>query len=121
MAELPENMINAVTAVTGSGPAYFYYFAEALESAARTIGFDAKTASALVEATASGAAAMMVRANKSPSELRADVTSAGGTTAAAVKVFDRARLPQIIRGAVDAARRRAEELSGSARNSLNGK
>lgn len=112
LVEMPEKMLDAATAISGSGPAYFYYFAEALADAARRIGFDEATASLLVAKTAAGAAAMMSRSKaKSPSELRADVTSAGGTTAAAIKEFDRARLGKIVRKAVLAACARATELS----------
>ncbi|MDI6757031.1 MAG: pyrroline-5-carboxylate reductase [Endomicrobiia bacterium] len=112
IVEMPEKMLDAATSISGSGPAYFYYFAEALADAARRIGFDKATASLLVAHTAAGAAAMMSSPNaKSFSDLRADVTSAGGTTAAAIKEFARARLADIVRRAVLAARKRALELS----------
>ena len=108
-----EKLINSATAVSGSGPAYVYYFAEALIDAAMRIGFDERTASAIVLKTFSGAVRMMeqgAKDNRKPGDLRADVTSPGGTTFEAITSFEKSHFKTAVLKAVAAARRRAFEL-----------
>ena len=105
-----EAEMDAVTATSGSGPAYVFYLAEQMIAAARAVGLDAADADALVRQTILGAAEMLA-AGDDPAELRRRVTSPGGTTAAAVAAFDDADLPAIVRRAITAARDRGRELS----------
>jgi pyrroline-5-carboxylate reductase len=103
--------LDIVTAVSGSGPAYFFLFIEALEHAAISQGLDAETARLLSIQTALGAARMTVESAESPQTLRERVTSPGGTTEQALAVFTEGGLEPLVARAVAAARRRAEELS----------
>ena len=98
------------TAVSGSGPAYIYYFVEAFIEAAIKLGFPADVAEKLVMQTLAGAAHLLQKSDKKPAELRKAVTSPGGTTAAAIEQLEQGNLKQIIEQAVDAAYRRAKEL-----------
>ena len=86
VARIPEAMMDAFTAVAGSGPAYLFYLAEAMEKGAVEVGFSPEQARAIVTATLRGAAAMLD--GQSPGEKRAAVTSKGGTTAAAIAVLE---------------------------------
>jgi len=106
-----ETLIDAVTAVSGSGPAYFFYFMEALEQAAIEEGLDEKTARLLTLETALGAARLAIETTASPLKLRDQVTSPGGTTEAAIQVLDHAGTRQILKRAVTAARKRSADLS----------
>lgn len=106
-----ESQMDTVTALSGSGPAYFFLFMEALEAGARARGLPADVAHALTLQTALGAAQMALQANDSLSILRAQVTSKGGTTAAALAVFDAADLRGIVAHALAAADRRSAELA----------
>ena len=105
-----EKLMDAVTALSGSGPAYFYYFAEALIAAGEKMGLSPQYASIMAMHACHGAARMMLDSGESPADLRAKVTSPGGTTQAAIEnmqesgVFER-----IVRG-VQAARDRSERL-----------
>ena len=106
-----ESWIDAVTAVSGSGPAYVFLFAEALAIAARKQGLPSAIAERLARATISGAGALLESDRRASSTLRADVTSPGGTTEAALRVLmTNEALEQLVEEAVAAARRRAEEL-----------
>ena len=106
-----ESWIDIVTAVSGSGPAYVFLFAEALAAAAREQGMPPAIAAQLARATIVGAGALLESDQRPPSALRADVTSPGGTTEAALRVLmENDALDHLIRKAVAAARRRAEEL-----------
>jgi pyrroline-5-carboxylate reductase len=105
-----EIALDMVTAVSGSGPAYFYLFAESIIDAAVEIGLNRKDAEILVKQTMLGAAHLMDSSDKAPAELRRNVTSKGGTTEQAVKVFEESGLARIAGEAVKAACRRAEEL-----------
>jgi pyrroline-5-carboxylate reductase len=109
-----EALIDAVTAVSGSGPAYVFYLAECLAEAARSAGLPPAMAEHLARATIEGSGALLVHmADQSPAALRAAVTSPGGTTAAALDVLMSAEgLQKLIEKAVLAAKKRAEELSG---------
>ncbi len=105
-----EAMIDAVTAISGSGPAYVFYFIEALEEAARQLGMDASQGRALAVATFSGAAQLAAQSGEAASVLRERVTSKGGTTAAALASFEALGVKDaIVRGAL-AADARAKEM-----------
>jgi pyrroline-5-carboxylate reductase len=106
-----ETDLDAVTAVSGSGPAYFFLFMEALEKAAIEQGLDADAARLLSIQTALGAARMAMESNESPQQLRERVTSPGGTTEQALRTFTEGGLEPLVSRAVAAARRRAAELS----------
>jgi pyrroline-5-carboxylate reductase len=105
-----EAALNMVTAVSGSGPAYFYLFAEALIDGGVAIGLDRQQAEVLVKQTMLGTAHLMESSDKTPAELRRNVTSKGGTTEQAIKVFEESGLAKVAAEAVKAACRRAEEL-----------
>ena len=106
-----EDQIDAVTAVSGSGPAYFFYMMESMIRAGKNLGLDEKVATALTLQTALGAAQMAITSANSPSELRKNVTSPNGTTQAALEVFDRAQISQNIQSALAAAKKRSQELA----------
>ena len=108
-----ETALDAVTAVSGSGPAYFFLMMEAMIAAAEAEGLDTDTARQLVLQTALGAATMAHSSEDAPSQLRINVTSPGGTTQAALETFESLGLPDMVRKAVNAARVRSEELSQS--------
>ncbi|WP_188543286.1 pyrroline-5-carboxylate reductase [Rhodococcoides trifolii] len=110
VAEVPESQIDAVTAVSGSGPAYFFLVAEAMIDAAVGLGLTRATATELVNQTMTGAAAMLDRSGETPTELRAAVTSPGGTTAAAVSELERNGLRAAFLDALDAAKKRSVDL-----------
>ena len=108
-----EALIDAVTGVSGSGPAYVFLLAEALAEAGIAAGLPPETASRLARATVSGAGALLDASSLEAAALRRDVTSPGGTTAAALEVLMRADgLPDLMRAAVAAAQRRSGELAG---------
>ena len=108
--EVAEGEMDAVTAVSGSGPAYFFRFVEGMIAAAMAQGLAPEVAAALVRQTILGAAMMLQDGGESPEALRRAVTSPGGTTEAALRVFDEGGLVELIDRAVDAARRRGQEL-----------
>ncbi|MEZ5562954.1 MAG: pyrroline-5-carboxylate reductase [Gammaproteobacteria bacterium] len=105
-----ETLMDAVTAVSGSGPAYFYLLMECMERAARDLGLPPDLAAALTRETALGAARVVVETGTEPGALRAAVTSPGGTTAAALRIFEQADLAGIVQQALTAARDRSAEL-----------
>jgi pyrroline-5-carboxylate reductase len=109
-----ESMIDAATAISGSGPAYFFYLLEALIATAVEFGFTPEQARRLAVQTAKGAAATAESEADEPAVLRERVTSPGGTTAAAFAVLEDADVRAIFRRAIHAARRRAGELAGDA-------
>lgn len=106
-----EDLIDAVTAVSGSGPAYFFYYIEALEKAALENGLNAEQARLLSLETAFGAAKMAMESEVSAATLRERVTSPGGTTAAALKVLNQRKVAKSLGEAVNAAVQRAKELA----------
>ena len=110
-----EARLDAVTAISGSGPAYFFAFTEALRDAGRELGLDAAQADRLARGTFTGAAALLQASGEDPAELRAQVTSPGGATAAALAAFAEAGLQDVVRAAVRAALQRTEELGAIAR------
>ena len=108
---LDEKLFNAVTAVSGSGPAYIFYFAESLIKSAEKLGIERKTAKILTIQTISGASKLMKNSDDEPEILRAKVTSPGGTTEQAINTFEKNKLHKIIEKAVISACKRAKQLS----------
>ena len=108
-----EGLIDALTAVSGSGPAYVFLLAEVMAQAGIAAGLPPEMAARLARSTVSGAGALLEADPRAAGQLRQDVTSPGGTTAEALTVLMRdGGLPDLMREAVDAARRRAGALSG---------
>jgi pyrroline-5-carboxylate reductase len=105
-----EAMIDPLTAVSGSGPAYFYLVMEILQDVAQEFGFDSTTARQLSVQTALGAAEVAISSDESLAQLRERVTSPGGTTAAALAELEAAGIRDIFRTALEAARNRSIEL-----------
>lgn len=106
-----EALMDAVTALSGSGPAYFFLVMEAMESAGIELGLDAECAHLLTLQTALGAARMAIESRDAPSLLRQKVTSPGGTTERALEVFEQGQLQELFTEALTAARDRSQELS----------
>lgn len=106
-----EDGIDTVTALSGSGPAYFFLLMEALEESAVSMGLDADTAKKLTYQTAVGAAELAVRSNSSIAELRRQVTSPGGTTEKAMQQFESGDFRNLVRQALLAAQNRSRELA----------
>ena len=105
-----ELLMDAVTAVSGSGPAYLFLLAEAMIEGGVQAGLDRETADALVRQTLLGAAGLLSGDERTPTQLREAVTSKGGTTAAALSVMQDLDVPKAIQDAVVAARDRGREL-----------
>lgn len=105
-----EDFIDKATAISGSGPAYLFLFVESLAAAASSLGFSPELASELVLQTVLGSSRFIAESGKSPAELRKMVTSPGGTTAAALAVFEKGQFNKLVKDAVAAAYRRAREL-----------
>ncbi|MBK7984309.1 MAG: pyrroline-5-carboxylate reductase [Candidatus Competibacteraceae bacterium] len=105
-----ESLLDTVTALSGSGPAYFFLLMEALEQAALDLGLDADTARLLTLQTAFGAAKMALESVESPAILRARVTSPGGTTERALAILRDGGVETLLAKALEAARQRAHEL-----------
>ena len=108
--DVGEDLIDAVTAVSGSGPAYFFYLAEHMIEAAQRMGLSPDHARLLVSRTALGAAKMLAESPDAPHELRRKVTSPGGTTEAAIRHMESRQLPDVVREAIFNAERRGREL-----------
>jgi pyrroline-5-carboxylate reductase len=109
---LAESNMDAVTAVSGSGPAYVFLLVETLAAAGKAAGLDEQTANALARQTIIGAGALLDDSPQSPAELRKAVTSPGGTTAAALEVLmANGALPNLMRHAVEAAVKRGAEVA----------
>ena len=106
-----EGLLDAVTAVSGSGPAYFFLVMEAMEAAAIDLGIPRETARLLTLQTALGAARMAIESDEEPATLRRRVTSPGGTTERAVAAFEEGGLRELFARALAAARDRSVELS----------
>ncbi len=106
-----ESQIDAVTAISGSGPAYFYLFTEALTDAGTQLGLPEATARQLATRTAFGAGSMLAAGGDDAATLRRKVTSPGGTTAAAITAFEDGGLRDLVKTAAEAARRRSAELA----------
>jgi pyrroline-5-carboxylate reductase len=103
--------INVVTAASGSGPAYFFLFMQYMVEEAQRMGFSTEAARQLVQETALGAAQMVIANPETElATLRAQVTSKGGTTAAAINAFEEGKLADLVSVAMQAAQHRAEEM-----------
>jgi pyrroline-5-carboxylate reductase len=109
--ECEEKDMDAVTAMSGSGPAYCFYIVEAMINAGIALGFKAATAADLTVSTFKGALALLEHLKETPEELRRKVTSPGGTTEAAISVLDDHGVKESIIDAIQAAARRSKELS----------
>lgn len=111
-----ETQLNAVTVLSGSGPAFFYRFVDALAEAGTAIGLDSVQALRMALATAEGAAALAASSNESPGELAERVASPGGTTRAGLDILDQdAALKKLVEETLGAAMRRAEEMARETR------
>ena len=106
-----ESLMDAVTAISGTGPAYFFLLTEALAAAARELGLPPETADRLASITCFGAGAMVASSPGEAAELRRRVTSPGGTTQAAMVVFEDGRFRELVFRAAEAARNRSQELA----------
>lgn len=111
VVEVPEEKQDAVTALSGSGPAYFFNFIEAMIKAGVNLGLTEESATQLAIGTIAGSAAMLQESGLDAAALRKNVTSPNGTTAAALKVFSDRNLEKIVADAMAAAKKRAQELA----------
>ena len=109
--EIPEELQNALTGTSGSGPAYFFRFVEAMVDGAVAMGLSREDATTLTIQTIVGAAALLDESGDTPTRLREKVTSLKGATAEALAVFDEAGISQIVADAMAASARRAGELA----------
>lgn len=111
VVELPESQIDALSAISGSGPAYVFFLIEQYREAARRLGFDEAQASVLVDATFRGASELLAHEGLPPEELRRRVTSPKGTTERAIAVLEGAGLADLFEASAEAAIARAKELA----------
>lgn len=109
--DIPEEQQNAVSAISGSGPAYAFYLAEAMAAAAEDFGLSPQIAQVLARETVAGAGLMLAEPGANAAELRRAVTSPHGTTEQAIASFDRDDLPGIIRTGTQAAAARAAQIT----------
>jgi pyrroline-5-carboxylate reductase len=112
-----EAELDAVTAVSGSGPAYYFLLMEAMEKTALELGLSQETARLLVQQTALGAAKIALESDESPEQLRKRVTSPGGTTQRAIETFEQGGFADLVSKALHAARDRSIEMSKQLENS----
>jgi pyrroline-5-carboxylate reductase len=108
--ELPESMFDAVTAVSGSGPGFFFEYVAAYEEASVALGFTPEQAKLLVRQTFSGSLALLAATGETPVNLRIQVTSPGGTTKAGLDAMEAGKFREIVASALIAAKKRGEEL-----------
>jgi pyrroline-5-carboxylate reductase len=108
--ELPESMFDAVTAVSGSGPGFFFEYVAAYEEASVALGFTPEQAKLLVRQTFSGSLALLAATGETPVNLRIQVTSPGGTTKAGLDAMEAGKFRAIVASALIAAKQRGEEL-----------
>jgi pyrroline-5-carboxylate reductase len=108
---LPEEQIDALSTISGSGPAYVFYLVEQLTLAAQEMGFAEDVAAMLVEETFAGATELLSASNQSPEALRKQVTSPNGTTMQAIGVLEQAQLAELFTKATNAALARAKEIA----------
>lgn len=113
-----EEQLDAVTGLSGSGPAYIYYLIEAMEKSAVEVGLDKEMASDLIVQTLIGAAEMVKNSTKSSEQLRRDVTSPGGTTEAGVKVLEEHQVQQAFISCIKAATAQSKKLGAALREQL---
>lgn len=111
VVEIEESLQDAVTAVSGSGPAYFFLFVESMINAGVDLGLSQEVATELTIQTIVGSAKLLSTSEKNPTTLRENVTSPNGTTAAAIASFFKAGLPEIVKEAMTAARDRSRDLA----------
>jgi pyrroline-5-carboxylate reductase len=111
VVEVPEDQLDALSTISGSGPAYVFYLIEQLTAAAIGKGFSPEQAAQLVNGTFRGAVELLAQSGKNPAELRIQVTSPKGTTERAIEVFESADLKGVFDRATDAALARARELA----------
>jgi pyrroline-5-carboxylate reductase len=110
VVRVPESQLDAVTGLSGSGPAYVFLLAEAMTDAGVLVGLPRATAAALVHQTVLGAATLLGDGNETPESLRAAVTSPGGTTAAGLQVLEARGMRAAVMDAVEAATKRSRDL-----------
>ena len=106
-----ETELDAVTAVSGSGPAYYFLLMESMEKAAQELGLNQQTARLLIQQTALGAAKIALESDDSPEQLRNRVTSPGGTTEKAINTFEQGDFSGLVSKALHAAKARSTEMS----------
>ena len=111
VVEVPEEQVDALSAISGSGPAYAFYLAEAMAAAGVELGLDPDLAVLLARETVAGAGFMLAESGADPSELRKSVTSPNGTTERALATFDERGIPSIIAAGARAAADRAAEIT----------
>ncbi|MEQ4518813.1 pyrroline-5-carboxylate reductase [Pseudarthrobacter sp. B907] len=111
VVEIPEEQVDALSAISGSGPAYAFYLAEAMAAAGAELGLDAELSLLLARETVAGAGLMLAEPGADPTALRRAVTSPNGTTERAIATFDERGLPSIIADGARAAAERAAEIT----------
>ncbi|MDQ0799866.1 pyrroline-5-carboxylate reductase [Arthrobacter sp. SLBN-112] len=111
IVEVPEEQVDALSAISGSGPAYAFYLAEAMASAGEELGLDRELSLLLARETVAGAGFMLAEPGADPSALRKAVTSPNGTTERAIATFDEQGIPAIIAAGAKAAADRAAEIT----------
>lgn len=114
VVEVPEDRIDALSAISGSGPATVYFFVEQLTSVAERLGFAPADARLMAEQTLIGSALLLEQTGEDPAELRRRVTSPKGTTERLIAVLEEAQLADVVERAADAAIARARELAAGA-------
>ncbi|MEH7299906.1 MULTISPECIES: pyrroline-5-carboxylate reductase [Neobacillus] len=113
-----EEQLDAVTGLSGSGPAYIYYLIEAMEKSAVEVGLEKEMASQLIVQTLIGAAEMVKNSSKSSTQLRKDVTSPGGTTEAGIKVLEENEVQQAFISCIKAATAQSKKMGAALRSQL---
>ena len=112
VVEVAENQINALSAISGSGPAWMYFLLEKWEQVAIANGFTEEQAATLVRGTLAGSAQLLTSTGEEPADLRRKVTSPGGTTERIIATLEEAKLEQLFEAALQAAVARAKEIAG---------
>jgi pyrroline-5-carboxylate reductase len=110
VVRVEENLMDAVTALSGSGPAYIFYIITSLVEAAVSLGLDEKTATTLAIQTVLGSAKLLQETGEEPKVLKEKVTSKGGTTEVALLVLDEGKLKETLDKALKAAAKKSQEL-----------
>lgn len=110
VVRVEENLIDAITAVSGSGPAYVFFLAEAMAQAGKAVGLDEAQANLLARQTVIGAAVLLEQAAETPAELRRKVTTPKGTTQAAIETMEAGDFVGMMTKAIEAAAKRSKEL-----------
>ncbi|RFU62310.1 pyrroline-5-carboxylate reductase [Peribacillus saganii] len=118
VAVVEEEQLNAVTGLSGSGPAYIYYLVEAMEQSAEEIGLEKETAKQLIIQTIIGAADMLSQSPKTPAALRREVTSPGGTTEAGIKVLENHNVKEALVSCIVKATEQANKLGNQLKGEI---